>query len=34
MAVLSLIMSIISVYFGICTISAVYKYFNWRINND
>ena len=32
MAVLSFIMSIISVYLGIYTISIMYKYFNWRIN--
>lgn len=34
MAFLSVIMSIISVYFGIYTISIAYEYFNWRINND
>lgn len=34
MTVLSFIMSIISVYLGIYTISIAYKYFKWRINND
>ena len=32
MAFLSFIMSIISIYLGIYTISIIYKY--WRINND